>query len=242
LATKDLDQVVVLDDASADDKLIELQDKYLWAEFVFGDKNLGPGGNRNRIIGKTKADLIWFLDSDMQIKTDDPRTKIEEIFNNEMNQVVGTLILNDHGDPMGWNYGHFLHAKNDDKFFQLTLEHKNQAAKDNLKALGWDYAWIDWLNEKPKHRRVDWTAEGSFIVPTQLFEAVGGYDEEFAYHEGQDLAWRLKEAGTKIYFDPAIVVSHLATRSRRNEIDQAEEAAAKMRFYRNNYGEEEKWV
>lgn len=238
LSEKGFDQVLVLDDNSTDDAVRQLAQKYPYAEFVFGDANLGPGGNRNRVIGRTQADLIWFLDSDMEIKTENPRAEIEKLFVKNMRQVVGTLILGDGNEPMWWNYGYFTHPEKDAKFCSLAYgRKKDQAARDTLRELGWDYAWIDWLGEKSVRRKVDWSAEGSLIVPAKLFEPIGGYDEEFKYHEGQDLTWRLREAGAETFFDPAIVVSHKATRSRRNEIDLADEEAARVRFYKRAYGD-----
>ena len=82
--------------------------------------------------------------------------------------------------------------------------------------------------------QVDWVAEGSFALMIDDFAKVGGYDVEFRYHEGQDLAHRLREAGVKIMVTGDIVCTHLDIdvrgKARHREIEQS----AKL-FYRKHH-------
>ena len=74
-------------------------------------------------------------------------------------------------------------------------------------------------------RQVDWVAEGSFALRVDDFQRIGGYDTEFRYHEGQDLAHRLREANVKIFATSSIVCTHLDIevrgKSRQREIEQS---------------------
>jgi len=46
--------------------------------------------------------------------------------------------------------------------------------------------------------------EGVFAIRRDAFEAVGGWPGQFFYgHEGIDLAWRLSDAGWKIWYEPS---------------------------------------
>jgi GT2 family glycosyltransferase len=56
-------------------------------------------------------------------------------------------------------------------------------------------------------------ANGAFLAtPRRLFVEHGGFDETFkpAYHEDTDYSFRLRSAGFRIVYDPAIRVVHLA--------------------------------
>ena len=70
-------------------------------------------------------------------------------------------------------------------------------------------------------------AEGSFALLIDDFAKVGGYDAAFRYHEGQDLAHRLREAGVKIMVTGNIVCTHLDIdvrgKARHREIEQSAE-------------------
>lgn len=56
-------------------------------------------------------------------------------------------------------------------------------------------------------------ANGAFLAtPRRLFAEHGGFDETFkpAYHEDTDYSFRLRSAGYRVVYDPAIRVVHLA--------------------------------
>ncbi|MDR0955801.1 MAG: glycosyltransferase, partial [Candidatus Nomurabacteria bacterium] len=112
LSAENFDQILVLEDASTEPAVKALPAKFPAVEFVFGKENLGPGGNRNRALCKVKSDLIWFLDSDRIIKSSNPRTAIENIFQKNLRQACGGLTLMN-GAPQGCNYGRRMHPTRD---------------------------------------------------------------------------------------------------------------------------------
>ena len=60
-------QVVVVDDMSSEEnrrKLIEMQETFPYAQFVFCEKNGGGGAARNRGLDEAKGDYILFSDAD----------------------------------------------------------------------------------------------------------------------------------------------------------------------------------
>jgi len=59
-------------------------------------------------------------------------------------------------------------------------------------------------------QEIFWASGAALIIRSRLFEAIGGFDEEyFAHNEEIDLCWRLKRAGYKIMSRPRSVVYHL---------------------------------
>lgn len=59
-------------------------------------------------------------------------------------------------------------------------------------------------------RETDYCSGASILVPLELFESVGRFDERYvpAYCEDTDLAFSIRAAGRKVYYQPASVVVH----------------------------------
>ena len=51
--------------------------------------------------------------------------------------------------------------------------------------------------------------EGAVALPRRVFDAVGGWPDEFRYvHEGVDLAWRVLDAGYRVHYAGDLAVHH----------------------------------
>lgn len=226
LGEDDFSSITVLDDHSNDqDRLRSIQATFPYVDIIFGDRNRGAGGNRNRILEIGKTGLVWFLDCDMELVTEHNATAIRQLFERNRHRMVGGTILNRNGTPMEWNYGHEMHPLRDQRFKQLV--NTNNLAE--LDANSWDYPWIK--GEKVQQsREVDWVAEGSFVVSLADFAKTGGYDEAFRYHEGQDLAHRLRELGVDVRVVSTIVTRHLEIDVRKDRRQQEVEDSAEL-FY-----------
>lgn len=59
-------------------------------------------------------------------------------------------------------------------------------------------------------REVDYCSGASIMVPRDLWEALGGFDEAYApaYGEDSDLAFRVKSTGRRVFYQPASVLAH----------------------------------
>ncbi|NOT96983.1 MAG: glycosyltransferase family 2 protein, partial [Nitrospira sp.] len=77
---------------------------------------------------------------------------------------------------------------------------------------GWNYGRYD-DPDKPEYsylREVDYCSGACIMLPRELFWAVGGFDELFApaYGEDSDLAFKVRQAGRKVLYQPESEVIH----------------------------------
>jgi len=79
-------------------------------------------------------------------------------------------------------------------------------------ASGWNYGRLD-DPEKPEYcylREVDYCSGAGIVVPKDLFHKLDGFDICYrpAYYEDSDLAFRIREAGFKVYYQPLAQLVH----------------------------------
>lgn len=230
------DQIIVLDDNSS------IQPNKLEAEFPavtfqYGAKNVGPGANRNRALKLVDEGVVWFVDSDMEVVSTNNADKLRSTFKHDANRVIGGLIYTKSGQEMDWNYGHEMHPVHDARFEELvtTLRTGDTVTWARLEKNGWNYSWLQPGLGQASERIVDWVAEGSFALPIELFRQVGGYDEAFRYHEGQDLARRIRQTGARIQFTPDIITRHLEVGIHNKEPHADEIQQARYLFFKKHW-------
>jgi GT2 family glycosyltransferase/glycosyltransferase involved in cell wall biosynthesis len=79
-------------------------------------------------------------------------------------------------------------------------------------ASGWNYGKFD-DPEKPQYnylRETAYCSAAALMIPKALFESVGGFDSRYApaYYEDTDLAFKVRQAGYKVLYQPLSEVIH----------------------------------
>jgi GT2 family glycosyltransferase/glycosyltransferase involved in cell wall biosynthesis len=79
-------------------------------------------------------------------------------------------------------------------------------------ASGWNYGKFD-DPHKPEYnylREVDYCSAAALMIPKSLFASVGGFDVRYApaYYEDTDLAFKVRQAGYKVLYQPLSEVIH----------------------------------
>lgn len=223
LFREDFDKIFVLDDASYDDSLDLLKPYEDKIEIIKGPFNMGPAGNRNRIIPHLKpGDMVMFVDADMQLITTDVKPKIIALFKaNPDVAMFGGGIQDKNGRPMTYNYG--LHQSQRRHGIGLTIEKITKfvhfmffAKLVRPLALKFTYN-VEILFFEPVERVVSGSvSEGHFYVRGDVFKELDGFNENLRYHEGGEFGYRLRHSGHVIKFTPTVWTQHLEVHSRQS--------------------------
>jgi GT2 family glycosyltransferase len=77
---------------------------------------------------------------------------------------------------------------------------------------GWNYGRFEDPDD-PRYafrREADYCSGAAILLPRELFRRVGGFDTRYApaYYEDTDLAFSVRAAGLKVYYEPAATVVH----------------------------------
>lgn len=240
LLKSSFEKIVVCDDNSEDNTLGTLSKAFgSRIKVLGGDKNLGPGGNRNRIltthIGREK--LLLFLDADCQVEySGDLARFIQSSFEDATIGVVGYGITNKTGVPMAWNYGELMHPVHEAADQRLEEMLKTGSITEEQFKLGAPARAASFrMFGESEPKEVGWVAEGCFAVRAGLFYDMGGFAPAMRYHETHDFNARIQKAGFKTIFNPTTVATHLSFDSRLHH-RKDDERLGRLYYYQRHWG------
>lgn len=212
---QEYDEVYVLDDASTDNTY-ELAHSYEpEIKVVRGKENVGSGANRNRIISVLGREvIIHFLDSDVRLNSKQSPEQARDLGSVAGIGFVGGMIRNPDGTQNPYNFGPRMSLKS--SFLVSGIQYGIYAIGRSKPELGkrarqkLDWLLKDWPNtfEEPAARPVYWNAEANLVVPSEVFQGLGGYDARLRYHEIMEFSLRTHAAGLKSQFNPSLDVTH----------------------------------
>ena len=205
-------EVVVVDNASKDDSIKMVKEKYPQVTLVKNRTNQGFAKANNRGVAVTDSRFFLFLNSDTVIKPYSLVKPLKFIKNHpDVGAITiklflkdGSIDLDNHrGFPDPWTA--FC------KLFGLSSLFPNSLFFNNyhlgLKKLNLIHA-------------IPVTAGSYLMMSSKLFKKLGGWDESyFFYGEDIDISYRIGQAGYKIIYYPKVSTLHLkgASSGLRNE-------------------------
>jgi len=235
-------EVIVCDNASTDGSDQMIKNDFPSVIFIQNGGNVGFAAGNNPGIRKAKGRYVLLLNSDTEVGVETIRTMIEFMDEHPKSGAsTCKLLLMDgsmdpachRGFPTPWN-AFAYYAKLEKLFPKTTLfSGYHQLYKDLSVA-----------------HEVDSISGAFFMVRKEVIAQVGMLDEEyFMYAEDIDWAYRIKQAGWQIWFDPEVTTLHKKKQSGRSNANRDRRIKTQTMFitynklfYTKHYEKKYPWI
>jgi hypothetical protein len=189
-------EVIVADNASTDDSVPFLRERYPQLRVIEMDKNRGFAGGYNEALQHVDSDYYVLLNSDVEVKP------------GWLEPMIGLM----ESDPSIGACQPKILMYADKRSFEYA-----GAAGGWLDYLGYPFAkgrifdvCEEDLGQYDQVEPIFWASGAALFIRARLYHEMGGLDTYFFAHQEEiDLCWRLQLAGYKIYSCPQSVVYHV---------------------------------
>lgn len=195
-----VDDLVVVDNDSADGSAAALEAADPAARLVATGANLGYGAAANRGAALAAGDRLLVCNSDVVVEPGLVKSLAAALDGRGRAAIAGPLVENADGTlyPSPRTFPNLAVAAG---HAFLGLVAPGNRFTRRYRMLDWDHA---------RAASVDWVSGACFLVRREAWEALGGFDEAyFMYAEDVDLCWRAGRAGWEVVFEPAARVVHV---------------------------------
>ncbi len=188
-------EIIIVDNLSKDGSVAYLtkeikKKKWEAVTLIANTENAGFGKGCNLGAEKSKGEYLLFLNNDTQVLDTGFMGMIDFMDSRPYVGNLGGRMENEDRTPQA-SAGKFYHL------FNVTL------MLFGLQRFGLIY------NSPREIRKVDWVSGGCMMVRKNIFEKIGGFDQNlFMYVEDVDLCFRFKKAGLLTFFYPFVSVMH----------------------------------
>ncbi len=214
-------EVIILDDCSPDDSVSELR-RVKNLQVVVNPENLRFLRSCNHGSKFARGKYIYFLNNDTQVQQGwlDELLKTYETFP-DVGMVGSKLIYPDgslqEAGGIVWDDGSAWNYRIADKAFP--------GRNGNPDMPEFNYA-----------READYCSGAAILIDKKFFERLGRFDDRYApaYYEDTDLAFKVREAGKKVIYQPRSLVVHYEGVSNGTDVGagmKAYQVANKEKFF-----------
>ncbi len=180
-------EVNLLDNASGDD-LEDLRHRYRNCRTFTAPRNSGFGGGHNWLAAKTDASHLLILNPDVEFLFPQSIERLLAVLSSSGEiKASGPKLVTAAGAAQPYDHGRLNGMR-----AQIALR-------------GGHGYW----HETDVRQEVAWVSGAALLIERAAFDGVGGFDEKlFLYKEDEDLCLRLRRAGGRVVYEPAVVVRH----------------------------------
>lgn len=218
-------QIIVVDNASTDDSVTMLKQKYPDVILIENRENVGFGRANNQAIEKATGEIVLILNPDSFVQEDTLDILISALRSTPDAGAVGPKIIKPDGHfeprsmrgfPTPWAAFSYLAGLSAlfprSRFFSRYL--------------------LTYLDPE-REQEVDALSGCCIAVRRELLEKLRGFDGDyFMYGEDLDLCYRLKQLGYLILYTPKTRIVHFKGEStRRSDIDHRYHFQQAMRLF-----------
>jgi GT2 family glycosyltransferase len=222
-------ETIVVDNASTDATEDLLRSYEGRVSVIENERNERYGGANNRAAQVARGRILLFLNSDTELRGDDVVERLAAAAEGPGVGIAGPRLVNPDGS------------------LQPSCGAHPSVTRALLVGLGVHRLLPDPVRarEAPEHwshdhaRDTDWVMGAALAVRADVFRELGGFWATM-YAEEQDLAYRARELGTRVRFEPSATVMHIGNHSLGKQWSDPERAArvatAELAFLRSHYG------
>jgi len=197
-------EIVVVDNASTDDTVAYVRERWPGVRVVAAGGNLGFAGGNNLGIRQTFGELVLLLNPDTIVDAGAIDRLVATLDTQPRAAVVGPRIEDADGRA--------------ELSFGRTISPITEA-RQKLLVVGSDRQWpilaplVERMTRRPQ--QVDWVSGACMLARRGDLEAVELFDERFfMYTEDVDLCASIRARGRAVLFEPSARIVHLRGRSR----------------------------
>ena len=180
-------EIIIVDDCSTD-RTAEVLPEVDGVTYLRNERNSGFVASCNRGAQKARGKYLLFLNNDTLVKPGWLIALLDTFKEERRAGIVGSKLLYPDG----------------------RLQEAGGIIWQD--ASGWNYGKFDDA-ARPEYnylRDVDYCSAAALMVPKALFESVGSFDSRYApgYYEDTDLAFKIRQAGYRVLYQPLSEVIH----------------------------------
>ena len=223
-------EILVIDNASADNSLDELRSSAVAApliasgtlRIVVNSENRGFGAANNQAFELTSSPFVFLLNLDTEVHPGTIDTLIDRLKTDPSIGACGPRIINTDGSlqisvffspPRVW---HTLLS-------QLWLYHLIPRKLRGELLLGWHW-------DHDRERAVPMLGGAAIMARREMIDKVGGFNERFhMYSEDTEWCWRITNSNWRLLFVPEAILLHHGAQSANKRWSPAEQLRVRLR-------------
>ncbi|MFZ2025165.1 MAG: glycosyltransferase family 2 protein [Microgenomates group bacterium] len=220
-------EIIVCDNASTDGTDIMIKKEFPQVTFIQNGGNVGFAAGNNPGIKIAKGRYVLLLNSDTEVAEDAIATMIKFMdAHPQCGASTCKLLLMDgsidpachRGMPTPWN--------------ALTYYLKMEKLFPNVRCFS---GYHQLYKDLTTIHEVDCISGAFFLVRREVIDKVGMLDEAyFMYGEDIDWAYRIKEAGWQIWYNPTVTILHKKKQSGRSHANRERRIKTQTMFITYN--------
>jgi len=223
-------EIIVVDNDEQKTIFKDLKKRFPKVKYI-PNKNRGFAQGNNRGAKIAKGKYLFFLNPDTEFLNDAIKNLSNFLDKNEEVGIAAPLLLDRNEKPYSLQGTQILTPFN--ALFAYSFLNKffpNNYISRQFWKKGWD---------KTRAKEVEVVPGTAFMISSELFNKLGGFDEDFfLFFEEYDICRRVKKEEMKIYIIPNARVLHLWGESTKKSERNLKDVFNKSRFYyfRKHFG------
>ena len=180
--------------------------------------NVGFGSGINMGAKDACGEFLLALNPDTEIISENIKEVLDEFLKDEKIGIISGRAMSKKGVTEPWSAGKEL------SLFNLIMNNLGFSRSRNI----WN---------SPKKIECDWTTGTALFIKKDLFDKLGGFDENFfMYFEDMDLCKRMRNLGKKVVFFPEFEIYHSSGKSYIDKTLQKKHYYDSMEYYLKKHG------